>query len=208
MKRRPPHSGVSSALPDKKDSLVNRVALSTCLALVFVAVVCAVGCGVQAKSERHAAGVCDSVKPLMKSKNSMDALDQKVQNLKPAITSLDVVRQLSKTYRGIVADYTDLEADAKAEVGKVDAGDNTQTIQRMWRQLTASLHQRIVGMTYFADVFAHPEQLRTKQAEFSARGKALNDRMNAQNARMESELNDDLSSLGFKREPDGFVIDC
>jgi hypothetical protein len=178
---------------------------------VILAALSAVGCGVQAKksaSEKHGVGVCDSVKPLFKTKNRMDALDRKIQKANSAVTSLDALRKLSQTYRNAAATYADLETNAKAEIEKVDARENTETIQRMWRQLVASLHQRKVGFTYYADQFAHPERLRTHAAEFSAKRRAFLQRGKAQDARMESVLSDGLSSLGFERRSDGFFIDC
>jgi hypothetical protein len=191
---------------------VKRVRLFTCLALALVAVVSAVGCGAQAKSDKHAAGVCDSLKQLGESKNSMDSLDTSVHNSLPTkITSLDAVRSLARTYRKDVAAYDALAAKARAEVAKVDAGENTATIQRMWRQLAISLDQRRDGTAFFADAYAHPERFGSKEyvAAFSARAGTITDRANALSARLDSVLDAGLGNLGFERGSDGqYVIDC
>src|SRR5438067_10396567 len=72
----------------------------------LVAGVIAAGCGVQAKSDRHAAGVCDSVEPLVKTKRSLDALDRKSQNSNRGVTSPKDLRRLSRTYRAGGAAYS------------------------------------------------------------------------------------------------------
>jgi len=49
------------------------------MAFLVVGVIAA-GCGVQAKSAEHAAGVCDSVKPLFKTKSSMGSSDARASS--------------------------------------------------------------------------------------------------------------------------------
>jgi hypothetical protein len=112
-------------------------------------------------------------------------------------------------YRDAASTYADLETNAEAQIAKVDAGRSSGTIERMWRQLTASLHERKVEMSYFADEFAHPERPRTSSAEFSARDHhAFVQRANAQYARLESVVDEGLKTLGFERRQGAFFIDC
>ena len=61
-------------------------------------------------------------------------------------SSPNALRRLSLIYRREGAAYSDLEASAKAYLGKVDAGESTETIKRMWRELAASLHERTIQM--------------------------------------------------------------
>jgi hypothetical protein len=177
-------------------------------AFLAVAVIAA-GCGVGAKSEKHAAGVCDSVVPLLKAKRDLDALDRKSQNANRVVTSPNALRRLSLIYRREGAAYSDLEANATAYLGKVDAGESTGTIKRMWRELAASLHERTIQMLYFADEFANPKQPGTSTAQFTALNHhAIVQRANAQYFTMESAMNRGLATLGFRQHRGVFLIDC
>ena len=185
-----------------------RIWTRTVTAFLVVGVIAA-GCGVDAKSDKHAAGVCDSVEPLLKTRRSLDALDRKAQNANRVVTSPNDLRRLSLTYRHEATAYADLEANAKAYVGKVDAGEGTGTIKRMWRQLAASLHERKMQMLYFADTFAKLKQPGTNRGQFTALNHhAVIQRANAQYVRMESVMENGLRSLGFKQRRGVFFIDC
>lgn len=176
-------------------------------AFLVVGVIVA-GCGVDVKSDKHAAGVCDSVVPLLKAKRSLDALDRKRQNANRVVTSPNDLRRLSLTYRHEEAAYADLETNAKAYMGKVDAGESTGTLKRMWRQLAGSLHQRKIETLYFANEFAKPKQSGTSTAEFNLNHHAVIYRAEAQYFTMESAVNSGLTSLGFKQRRGVFFIDC
>jgi hypothetical protein len=180
----------------------------TVMACLVVSVI-ATACGVEGRSDKHDAAVCHSVVPLLSAKRSLDALDRKSLNANRVVTSPNGLRRLSLTYRREGAAYADLEAHAKAYVGKVDAGGSTGTIRRMWRQLAASLHERKIQMLYFADQFAQPRQPGTNTREFTTLGHhEVIHRANARYFKMEAAMNNGLRSLGFKQRRGVFVIDC
>jgi hypothetical protein len=171
--------------------------------------VMAAGCGVDAKSEKRAAGVCKSMEPLLKTKRSLDALDRKSQNANRVVTSRNDLRRLSLTYRHEATAYADLETNAKAYMRAVDAGESTATIKRMWRQLAASLHARTTEMQYFADSFAKLGGPGANTGGFTALNHhAVIQRANAQYFRMASVLESGLRSLGFKQRRGVFLVDC
>lgn len=176
--------------------------------VLLVVGVIAAGCNVAAKPGKHA-GVCDSVDPLLKTRRSLDALDRKTQNANRVVTSPKDLRRLSLTYRHEATAYADLETNAKAYMGKVDAGAGAATIKRMWRQLAAALHARKIEMLYFANSFAKLKQPGTDTGEFtSLNHHAVIQRANAQYFRMDSVMENGLRSLGFKQRPGVLSIDC
>ena len=180
----------------------------------------AAGCGVHANSHTHAAGICASVEPLLKTRRSLDALDRKtLKKVERVVTSADGLRRLSLSYRREGIAYAELETRAKAYMARADAGQATGTIKHMWRQLADSLNERKIQMLYFANAFAQPNQPRTKPAGITAldaaavRGwngdhRAVIARANAQYFRMESAIDHGLRTLGFQRRRGDFVIDC
>lgn len=175
----------------------------------LVVSVIATACGVEGRSHKHAAAVCDSVVPLLSAKRGLDALDRKSLNANRVVTSPNGLRRLSLTYRREGDAYADLEAHAKTYLRKVDTGGSTGTIKRMWRQLAASLHERKIQMLYFADQFAEPRQPGTNATEFATLGHhEVIHRANARYFEMESAINSGLTSLGFKQRRGVFVIDC
>ena len=187
----------------------------------FIAVgVIAAGCGVDAKSHKHAAGICASVEPLLKTRRSLDALDRKtLKKVERVVTSADGLRRLSLSYRRQRIAYAELETRAKAYMARADAGQATGTIKHMWRQLADSLNERKIQMLYFANAFAKPNQPLTNTAGLTARDaaavrgwnghhRAVVARANAQYFRMQSAIDRGLRTLGFQRRRGAFVIDC
>jgi hypothetical protein len=181
--------------------------------------VIAAGCGVHANSHKHAAGICASVEPLLKTRRSLDTLDRKtLKKVERVITSADGLRRLSLSYRRQRIAYAELETRAKAYMARADAGQATGTIKHMWRQLADSLHERKIQMLYFANAFAKANQPRTNTAGLTARAAAVRSwnvthraivaRANAQYFRMESTIDRGLPTLGFQRRRGVFVIDC
>jgi len=187
---------------------------------VFIAAgVIAAGCGAPAKSHKHAAGICASVEPLLKTRRSLDALDRKTQKkVERVVTSAHGLRRLSLSYRREGIAYAELETRAKAYMARADAGQATGTIKRMWRHLADSLNERKIQMLYFANAFAKPNQPRTNTAGLTALNAAARSwngthraviaRANAQYFRMESAIDGGLTTLGFQRRRGVFVIDC
>ena len=165
----------------------------------------AAGCGIQGKSDKDAARACDSVKLLVKTRRSLDALDRKREDANRVVTSPHALRKLYLTYRDEEDAYAGLEASANAEIGKVEAGGSTTTVLRMWRQLAASLHERKIEAMYFADASAQPMP---NPGVWNVGHREVVQRANAQYEEMESAMNAGLTSLGFKQHGSVFVIDC
>jgi hypothetical protein len=196
-----------------------RILARTGTAFIAAGVIAA-GCGVHANSHKHAAGICASVEPLLKTRRSLDALDRKtLKKVERVTTSADGLRRLSLSYRRQRIAYAELETRAKAYMARADAGQATGTIKHMWRQLADSLNERKIQMLYFANAFAKASQPRTNAAGLTALDaaavrswngdhRAVIARANAQYFRMESAIDRGLTTLGFQRRGGVFDIDC
>jgi hypothetical protein len=174
---------------------------------IFVVGAIATGCGVEAKSDHRAARVCESLQPLLEARRSLDALDRQRGNVERVVTPADELRRLSLIYRGTGTAYADLERAAKSDTGRIDVGESSEAIKRMWRQLVASAHERKIEMWYFADAFARPRELGAVTG-WNNGHRAVVARANAKYFAMDSVMNKGLADLGLKHRPGVFSIDC
>lgn len=166
------------------------------------------GCGVQAGGSPGSKVECGSINRFADTKIEMDAIDRRIDRLRPAIDDLEDARALAAEYREAESSYNDLLERSTSEHRRARSAEGIgEDLIEAWDTLVRSLRIRREGLGFFAELFEDPRTFDGSSFENTAAD--LQRRTLKLNDELQTDIEATLDARGFERRADGtYRVDC